>query len=89
MRFTITILGLCLLAGLAYGQLIIDEDDPEGKKLIDMMMKAINEQEKTPYTFKNVVYSIPHTIGTNVTIEVLLKVANGQGVSCYAFNYPI
>ena len=73
--------GILLVAvGLAYGQLIIDEDDPAGKKLIELMMKAINEHEKpTHYNFKHVVYSIP--IGDNKKIQVLMKVTNSAGVS--------
>lgn len=74
--------GVLLVAlSLAYGQgLIIDEDDPAGKKLIDLMMKAINEHEKpTTYKFKTVVYSIP--IGDNKKIQVLMKVTNASGVS--------
>lgn len=78
MRFTL-LLGVCLMAALAYGQLIIDKDDPAGKKLIDLMMKAINEHEKSTYHFKSVVYSIP--IGDNKKIQVLMKVTNAAGVS--------
>lgn len=72
---------LLVTLSLAYGQgLIIDEDDPAGKKLIDLMMKAINEHEKpTTYKFKTVVYSIP--IGDNKKIQVLMKVTNASGVS--------
>jgi len=66
------------MAGLAYGQLIIDEDDPAGKKLIDKMMHTINEHEKTTYTFKSVVYSLP--IGNEEKISVLLKVTDAHGV---------
>ena len=67
------------MAALAYSQIIIDEDDPAGKKLIDLMMKAINEHEKTTYHFKQVVYSIP--IGDQQKISVLMKVTNAAGVS--------
>lgn len=76
---------LLVALSLAYGQLIIDEDDPAGKKLIDLMMKAINEHEKpTTYKFKTVVYSIP--IGDNKKIQVLLKVTNAAGVSVMMVN---
>lgn len=34
MKFTL-LFGICLMAALAYGQLIIDEDDPNGKQIND------------------------------------------------------
>ena len=86
MKFTL-LFGVCLMVGLAYGQLIIDEDDPNGRKLIDQMVKAINEHEKSTYTFKSVVYSIP--VGIEQKISVLLTVTDSRGVSDHSLSLSL
>ena len=63
-------------------QLILDEDDPETKVLIDIMMKAINEHEHANYKFKTVVYSL----GETTVFKIMLKVTTEQGVSFHYFS---
>ena len=66
-----------VLAIVVRSQLILDEDDPETKVLIDIMMKAINEHEHTHYKFKTVVYSL----GQSEIFKIMLKVTDEKGVS--------
>ena len=64
--------GLLLVAVVAYGQLIIDEDDPEGQKIIALLVKAIDESQKATFAFKKLI----STLGDNNKYTVYIEVTN-------------
>lgn len=65
---------LTVAVALTTGQLIIDEDDPEGKRIISLLMKAIDASEKTEYTFVKLIY----TLGDDDKYSVYLEVSNNK-----------
>lgn len=77
MKTTFLALALVVLCGLVYGQLILDEDNPHDRKILDMIVTKINEAEHKSYKFKAVVY----TLGDGPKFTIYLTVTDTDGVT--------
>lgn len=76
MKFILVLLALVTLVSYAHSQLILDEDDPHDRKILDMVVQKINEAEHKHYKLKSVIY----TLGDGPKFTLYLNVLDTDGV---------
>ena len=81
-----TVAILLLISSVVYSQLIIDENDEWGKKLIAKMMHAINIHEEY-FHMKLEFVTVVNTLGQNGHFTAYLALKNHEGVSLTNFKH--
>lgn len=77
MKSILALLALVALVGYVHSQLILDEDNPHDRKILDKIVAKINEAEHKHYKLKNVIY----TLGDGPKFTLYLNVLDTDGVS--------